>query len=221
MAIDAPVEGRWNHNIAYHDVVVDALAPHAGAVLDVGCGEGTLARQLAPRAVSVTGIDLDAPSIELARSSTTAESVTFVEGDVLTHPLPTAGYDAVVSIATVHHVDLATVLARFDELTVPGGTIVVIGLARSDRPRDFALDASGSVTSRAIRLRRGWWDHPSPVVWPPPTTYDEVRSIAGDVLPGCDIRRRLLFRYSLIWHKPPRGLDRDAEGGSPPGERRQ
>lgn len=202
MRIDAPVEGRWNHNIAYHDLVLHSLAPSVGRVLDVGCGEGTLARQLAPRASAVTGVDLDTASIELARSSTAADNVRFVEGDVLTRPLPPAGYDAVVSIATVHHVDLATMLARFDELTAPGGTIVVIGLARSRRPRDLALDATGSVTSRAIRLRRGWWDHPSPVVWPPPTTYDEVRTIATDVLPGCDIRRRVLFRYSLVWRKP-------------------
>lgn len=200
-AADRP-EGRWNHNLAYHGLVLDALGPSVGRVLDVGCGEGTLARQLAGRADSVTGIDLDAPSIGLARASTTAPNVTFLLGDVLTEALPTGSYDAVVSIATVHHLDLAVALARLAELTAPGGTVAVVGLARSHGPADLAFDAAGSVTSRVVRLRRGWWNHPSPTVWPPPTTYAEVQAISADVLPGRTYRRLLYFRYSLVWRRP-------------------
>lgn len=202
MAVGDPVEGHWNHNIAYHPVVLDALPVHLPAVLDVGCGEGTLARQLATRADRVTGIDLDEASIARARETTAAPNVRFLHGDVLTESLAPGGYDAVVSVATVHHLDLAAALARFDELTAPGGVVVVIGLARSHGAVDLAHDAAGAISSRVLRLRRGWWDHPSPTVWPPPTTYDEARTIATDVLPGCDVRRRALFRYSLVWRKP-------------------
>lgn len=201
MGIGTPVDGRWNHNLAYHGVVLDELPAEVGAVLDVGCGEGTLARQLATRAVEVTGIDLHEPSIDLARSSTTAANVHYVVGDVLVHE-PSSSYDAVVSVATVHHLDLATALRRFDALTAPGGTVVVIGLARRAGPRDLAIDAAGALTSRLIRVRRDQWVHPSPIVWPPPDTYAEVRSTAATCLPGSEAQRRLLFRYSLVWHKP-------------------
>jgi SAM-dependent methyltransferase len=202
VGIATPVDGRWNHNVAYHSVVLDALPTPLGSVLDVGCGEGTLARQLAPRAAEVTGIDLHEPSIARARAWTSATNVRFVLGDVLEHPAPISGYDAVVSVAMVHHLDLGTALARLDELTVPGGTVVVIGLARSVGPRDLALDATGAVTSRAIRLRQGWWEHPSPIVWPPPTTYAEVCATSSARLPGSRFHRHLLFRYSIVWRKP-------------------
>lgn len=207
-AADDPTrpDGRWNHNLAYHGLVLDVLGGAAGAgvgrVLDVGCGEGTLARQLADRADEVIGIDLDEPSIDLARRATTADNVTFLLGDVLTEPLAAASFDGVVSIATVHHLDLATALARLAELTAPGGTVVVIGLARSRGPRDLGFDAAGTVASRIVRMRRGWWNHPSPTVWPPPTTYAEVQAISAEVLPGRRYRRHLYFRYSLVWQKP-------------------
>lgn len=202
MGIATPVDGRWNHNLAHHGVVLDALPTQLGSALDVGCGEGTLARQLTPRATDVTGIDLHEPSIAQARASTSTDQVHYVCADALNHPFEPRSFDAVVSVAAVHHVDLATALARFDELTAPGGTMVVIGLARSTGARDLTTDAIGAVTSRAIRVRRGWWDHPSPIVWPPPTTYDEVRTTSAACLPGRRFKRHLLFRYSLVWHKP-------------------
>jgi hypothetical protein len=33
-------------------------------------------------------------------------------------------------------------------------------------------------------------------------TYRQVRRLAGRVLPGGRYRRRLYWRYSLVWHKP-------------------
>lgn len=45
--------------------VVTALAPKT--VLDLGCGEGWLARQLTARGIDVAGVDASAPLIEAAR----------------------------------------------------------------------------------------------------------------------------------------------------------
>jgi hypothetical protein len=33
-------------------------------------------------------------------------------------------------------------------------------------------------------------------------TYRDMRRIAAEELPGTRFRRRLLFRYSLVWTKP-------------------
>lgn len=65
---------RWNHNIHYHGLLVD-IVPAGGRVLDVGCGEGMLTRELATRAFSVLGVDLDVPSIELAQATTSEPNV--------------------------------------------------------------------------------------------------------------------------------------------------
>lgn len=40
----------WNHNTHYHRLVLDAMPDPCEAALDVGCGEGLLARRLATRA---------------------------------------------------------------------------------------------------------------------------------------------------------------------------
>lgn len=45
------------------------------------------------------------------------------------------------------------------------------------------------------------WEHPSPTHWPPPETYAAMRRTAARILPGARLRRRLLWRYSLVWTK--------------------
>lgn len=52
---------------------VSALAP--GPILDVGCGEGFLVRELALRGIAAHGIDVSAPLIEQARAAGGAFSV--------------------------------------------------------------------------------------------------------------------------------------------------
>jgi hypothetical protein len=41
----------------------------------------------------------------------------------------------------------------------------------------------------------------APVQYPKETLSD-IRAACDAVLPGAALRRRLLFRYSLIWRKP-------------------
>ncbi|MER2133572.1 MAG: class I SAM-dependent methyltransferase [Arthrobacter sp.] len=79
------------------------LAAEAGAVLDVGCGTGTLACLLAARGVEVLGVDPASASVELARSKPGAETVRWVVG---TAP------DAAADTANHHRFDLATMTAN-------------------------------------------------------------------------------------------------------------
>src|SRR5262245_17410015 len=54
------------------DRLIDRLHPSAGAaVLDLGCGSGRHAKRLGSRGFRVTGIDLSAESIRLAKLSET------------------------------------------------------------------------------------------------------------------------------------------------------
>jgi 2-polyprenyl-3-methyl-5-hydroxy-6-metoxy-1,4-benzoquinol methylase len=197
------VRDRWNHNIEYHRVVHEAIDGVSGAVLDVGTGEGTLAAELAGRGVSVTAIDLDRPSIETARAGPHGTDVEFVVGDFVTHPFPPASFDAVVSVAALHHMDEAMALSRMAELVTPGGTVAVVGLARSEVPRDLGWQLAGAATTRVLKWRRGgYWETASPKVWPPPSTYRQIERTAAGVLPGVRYRRHVLWRYSLVWEKP-------------------
>lgn len=199
-ATEAPVHPRWNGNIEYHRVVVDHLSeggPHR--VLDVGCGAGVLSGELVAEGHDVTGIDRHAPSLALARAEVAG---TFVQGDFLTHPFPPASFDAVVGVAVLHHVpSLDVALRRICDLLRPGGRFATVGLA-AGAWRDNPHRAAACVVGPWIRRGRPVWRHPSPMVWPPPTTFRQARAIYRRCMPGHHWRRHWLGRYTVTWIRP-------------------
>ncbi len=193
---------RWNHNIHYHSMLLRAVPPNAQSALDVGCGEGTLTRELARCVPTVVGIDTDRRSIDEAKRQVGTAGVDYVGEDFLTHPFNAESFDFIASVATLHHMDATTALTRMRALLRPGGALVVLGLARSDSLRDLPYEAAGVLAHRVHSLTREHWEHPSPKVWPPPETYTGMRRLAGDLLPGARFRRHALWRYSIVWSKP-------------------
>ncbi|TVS09893.1 MAG: class I SAM-dependent methyltransferase [Wenzhouxiangella sp.] len=79
-------------------------------VLDAACGEGYGASLLSRSARQVTGIDIDAPSIEHARSRYASDRLSFECASCLDLPLADDSVDVVVSFETLEH------LAEHDEL---------------------------------------------------------------------------------------------------------
>lgn len=197
---------RWNHNLHYHRVILDALPPACRRALDVGCGEGALTRQLRERVPEVVGIDVDAASVDLARRHDRTGEIAYLTGDFLTVDLDGESFDAIVSVAALHHMDAVTALTRMRDLLRPGGVLAVVGLARSRLPADVPLDVAATIANRLYRLKHGYWETPSPKLWPPPMTYPQVRALATALLSGSHFQRHLLWRYSVIWRKPDRGV---------------
>jgi SAM-dependent methyltransferase len=198
-----PDADRWNHNIHYHRLLLAAIPSGAQRALDVGCGEGTLARALRRQVPDVSGIDLDEAGIALARQQSEPDrDITYVIGDVLTHPFALASFDAIVSVATLHFLQPVAALTRLQELLTPGGVLAVVGVARSRLPHDVGWEAVSVATNLRYRLSRPYWDHPCPTLWPPPDTYDTTRRLVAAQLPGARFRRHALWRYSFVWTKP-------------------
>ena len=88
----------------FGDRVLDAMAPQPGErVLDIGCGSGDLAIDVADRVAptgSVLGLDISRPMLDdaaarAARAGT--DNVEFREGDAQVAPLPPASFDAACS----------------------------------------------------------------------------------------------------------------------------
>jgi len=195
---DVP-DQRWNHNVHYHRAVLNELPPHARRALDVGCGEGILARDLATAGVPhVVGIDRDANQIALARSA--GGGPQYVHADYLAHDFDEP-FDLVATIATLHHGDVATGLRRLKQLVNPGGRLVVVGLGARQWPADLPWDAVGFFAHRYYRLRRGYWQHGAPIVDPSLTNRQTV-AVARRELPGVRFRRFVLFRHLLVWDAP-------------------
>jgi 2-polyprenyl-3-methyl-5-hydroxy-6-metoxy-1,4-benzoquinol methylase len=196
------VNAAWNHNIEYQKVVRRALGTRVAKVLDVGTGDGFLAAELASLGHHVTAIDADEPTLTRARSRWGAANIDFLLGDFMAYPFEPASFDAVVSIAALHHMAEGDALARMAGLLRPGGTLCVVGLARSRTPVDVLWDIAGAVATRMLRRRHGGHlEVVAPTTWPPPSTYRAIRRLAEATLPTVRYRRHMMWRYSLIWTK--------------------
>ncbi|KOV80162.1 hypothetical protein ADL03_33790 [Nocardia sp. NRRL S-836] len=197
-----PERLRWDHNAWYRRWLLRQLPSGAGSALDVGCGLGDLARSI--RATSVTAIDASARMVERARATST--EVRWVHGDVFTHELGL--FDVVTAEASLHHLPLLEGLTRLAELTKPGGRLVVVGLYSRASFADLATEVVALPANALVGLakwvtgqRTGSHDPEMPVVWTAPTLA-EVRAAASGITPGARVRRRLFWRYSLVWDAP-------------------
>ncbi len=118
-------------------------------MLDVCCGPGTLALDLAPHVAHVTGLDLTPAMLEqaqLAQATQGRTNVTWVEGDVFDLPFDDCAFSLVTCSAAFHHmIDPRRALREMARVCRPGGRIVV---------RDVTPDAAKSAAyDRMERLR--------------------------------------------------------------------
>ena len=208
--------GYWNQNVHYQPVILGAVPPGCGAALEVGCGDGLLARRLAGRCGTVTAIDRDARMIALARSAAREEAreearekageedptrVTFVEADFLAYPVAEASFDFACANTSLHHMDFAAALTAMARALRPGGRLAVVGIAAHGSFGDYLADVPGVPVNLVYRALRREGSSGAPVK-DPEMTWAEVRAAARSLLPGVRYRRRLLWRYSLLWRKP-------------------
>jgi 2-polyprenyl-3-methyl-5-hydroxy-6-metoxy-1,4-benzoquinol methylase len=196
-------EVPWNHNIAYFPFIEKvANARPRRSALDVGTGDGMLASRLAASIPLVVGLDLHQEQVDDASGRYPDQpGLSFRVGDVLDVQLADAPFDFVACSSTLHHFDLSAGLARLAELTEPGGTLVVVGLARNASAIDWILSGLSVVPVRIARIGRGWHDHGAPKR-DPGESWKEIQRAVADLLPGATFRRRLYWRYSVIWNKP-------------------
>lgn len=94
-------------------------------ILDIGCGPGTLAKQLSEDGASVVGIDPGAAALEQARAAVPGARFEKASGEAL--PFPDASFDGAVMLNALHHVpNPAAALAEAARVLVPGGCLVVV-----------------------------------------------------------------------------------------------
>jgi SAM-dependent methyltransferase len=92
--------------------------------LDVACGTGAVARRLAAAGVRVTGVDLNADMLTLARSL--EPDLTWVEGDARALPFPAASFDLVTCQQGLQFMpDREAVVRSIHGVLRPGGRVAV------------------------------------------------------------------------------------------------
>ncbi|WP_405841244.1 class I SAM-dependent methyltransferase [Streptomyces sp. NBC_01518] len=200
----------WSHNAHYHPWLLRQLPRRFGRALDVGCGSGDLVRLLAVRGERVEGIDSDPQIIAQARELTppgVCAGFTVVDARA---GIPAGPYDVISCVAALHHLPFTESLTRFRDQLAPGGTLVVVGCAREEDLVDHLLAA----LSIPLNLAMGWLKNRgrraesrpiamTAVTRPPELTFAEIRREAVRLLPGARLRRRLFWRYTLVWRSGP------------------
>ena len=124
---------------------IDAQATLRGkAVLDVGCGGGILAESMARRAGHVTGIDLAARPLGVARLHALESGVVNLDyREVATEALAVespAAFDVVTCMEMLEHVpDPSSVVRACSTLVKPGGWVFFSTLNRNPKSFLFAI----------------------------------------------------------------------------------
>ena len=98
-----------HHLMRYYEFFLENI--HSGdTVLDIGCGNGFVATQIAKKAKLVTGIDTDRHNIALARKRS-PENAEFLVGDATIYSFKKK-YDAVVLSNVLEHIENRTPFLR-------------------------------------------------------------------------------------------------------------
>ena len=108
----------------YLDLACD-LIPAGARVLELGCGAGIPMTAALADGRDVTGVDISATQIALAREN--VPSATFLQADMTALDFPPDSFDAVVAFYSLTHVprdEVAPLLARIRGWLRPGGSFI-------------------------------------------------------------------------------------------------
>lgn len=226
---------------SYGAALLDLLAAQQGErILDVGCGTGHQAAELAAAGAQVVGIDADAAMLDVARAEhpeVAFHRVDAQDRDAVQAVVPPEGYDAVLSNAALHWMPRQDdVVGALADALRPGGRLVVemggdgnVGRAheaiRSAR-REVGLDPDvpSSWTfptpgDQAARLERNGfrvrlvslYDRPTPLS-PGDTAADWARMFGAVLVDDVPRTSRAAFDHAVDTHASALGLDRRPDG---------
>ena len=139
--------------------LVDAMAPAPGeAILDVGCGAGSLDRQLArlvPNAI--TAIDpngfLQGEAAKLAEAEGLAGRIDFRPGNAEALPFADATFGCVFSVTVLEECNADTAIAEMIRVATPGARIAV-AVRAIDLPQWWNLDLPDGIRRKVTPTPR-------------------------------------------------------------------
>lgn len=205
------VTEKWNHNNHYHDFLLKNIPQNCQHALEIGCGIGTFSRLLATRSTRLTAIDLSPKMIESARNfSKSSTNIDFQIADVLKTNFPEQYFDAIVSIATFHHLPLDEVLPKLKKALKVDGKLLILDVLRAETLQDFLVGAVAFPSSMIMKFfhnglakptekeRQAWAQHAETDRF---LSFSEVTQIYSRYFEKAVFQRHLFFRYSVIWKK--------------------
>ena len=194
-----------------NDFFTNNLSASKGAALDIGCGSGILAFELAQYYDNVVAVDLSAKMLDIARQKRSAPNIEYIQMDASQLAIDRK-FDLIVSAATFHHLpNLPAALDAIKKLLNPHGKIVFVdNISEVETPatigyilgaaRDFKPDCSTYGFRNALRLLKfrlspGWLKHLASDRY---LSERRFRKIYGRCFPGCYFVKLGCF-MGVIW----------------------
>lgn len=104
--------------------VVVSLIGSGRAVLDIGCGDGTIGELMAKNGNTVCGVDISARAVSLASGRGIKASVCDIESENL--PFPDSFFDIVVATEIIEHIfDTDSFLDKIKAVLKPHGQLIL------------------------------------------------------------------------------------------------
>jgi ubiquinone/menaquinone biosynthesis C-methylase UbiE len=117
----------------HRDQFLEIVPPPNGRTLDLGCGEGRLARDLAALGHSVVGVDVSETMIEAAQQA--APEMQLQLADAAALPFPDSSFGLVVAFMSLQDIDdLGGALREAARVLSPGGRLCLAIVIRSTLP---------------------------------------------------------------------------------------
>jgi SAM-dependent methyltransferase len=135
--------GKPSARLSYLRKLLERL-PVQAKVLELGCGAGIPCTQLIAQQAHVTGVDISATQIALARQY--APTATLFQADMMTLTFPPASFAAVVAFYSLIHLpraEQAVLIERIAQWLRPGGWLL-INLGTSNDPGSIEPDWLGT-----------------------------------------------------------------------------
>jgi len=193
-------EKSWNHNYAYNRWIAKMIG-NRNNILDVGCGDGTLALYLRTTDNDILGIDISDSSIQKANKKNIYRNVSFIQTPFEEFQANNESFDAIVFVASIHHMDMIKAIDKAKKLLAKNGVLIIVGLAKPSSLFDWIVELARIIPSKTISIIKKnitseeleidvSYDFP---------TMETVRQICKEKLCGYSLRFGLHYRYLLTW----------------------
>ncbi|MGL5058840.1 MAG: class I SAM-dependent methyltransferase [Microcoleus sp.] len=194
-----------------NDFFIKHLSSSKDAALDIGCGSGILASELAKYYDRVFAIDISEKMLEIARHKRAVPNIEYIQMDVGCLEFDRK-FDLIVSSSTFHHLThLPSTLQSIKKLLNPHGKVVFLdNVSEVETPnpiayvagasREFAADCAKYGFRNASRLFKfrtspSWLKHLSSDRY---LSEGRFKKIYGRYFPGCYFVKLDCF-MGVIW----------------------
>jgi len=204
-------ELNWNHNNCYFNHLLKFVPDNVETCLDIGCGKGELSFMLSKKSKKVIAVDLADKMIEKAKALNNNKNIEYICGNVLDMKFEDNSIDVIITTATAHHLPYEWLLSFAKNKLKQGGKLIILDLAKAKSLSDYIVWGSAVIPNIVMNLIKNGRlqkdDSHSKEVWERHgkhdtyMTMDDIKSCAKKHIPTAEIKRKLFWRYSLIWQK--------------------